>query len=99
MVKWIGYSIYKADNPADPKHLADYWIADHGTLIKFESAPKGEGVDVTYAPVCRPELDAGCRAWREVPLSFVLDTGASNMTVTSEAADWLSPRRSRAMGF
>jgi hypothetical protein len=42
MVKWIGYSVYKADNPRDPKHLADCWVADHGMLIHFESAPKGK---------------------------------------------------------
>ena len=47
MVKWIGYSVYKADNPADPKHLADYWVADKGELIKFESAPKGKADVIT----------------------------------------------------
>ena len=50
MVKWIGYSVYRADRPADPEHLADYWVADNGQLIKFESAPKGKA-DVIMSQV------------------------------------------------
>jgi hypothetical protein len=40
MAKWIGYSAYSADLPQDPNHLADYWVADHGTLVKFQWEPK-----------------------------------------------------------
>jgi gag-polyprotein putative aspartyl protease len=87
MVKWIGYSVYKADHPADPKHLADYWVADHGTLIKFESAPKGKAdVIMLKSDGQSLMLDVGLGG-RLLP--FVLDTGASNMTVTPEVADWL----------
>jgi hypothetical protein len=87
MVKWIGYSAYKADNPRDPKHLADYWVADHGTLIHFESAPKGKAdVIMLRSDGQSLMLDVGLGG-RLLP--FVLDTGASNMTVTPEVADWL----------
>ena len=87
MAKWIGYSVYKADNPADPKHLADYWVADHGMLIHFESAPKGKA-DVIMLKSDSQSLMLDVRLGGRL-LPFVLDTGASNMTVTPEVADWL----------
>jgi hypothetical protein len=89
MVKWIGYSIYKADNPVDPKHLADFWVADNGELIHFESAPRGgKAADVIMLKSDGQSLllDVGLGG-RLLP--FVLDTGASSMTVTPEVADWL----------
>ena len=87
MVKWIGYSVYKADNPADPKHLADYWVADKGELIKFESAPKGKADVITLkSDGTSLLLDAGLGGR---VFEFILDTGASSMTVTPDIADWL----------
>jgi clan AA aspartic protease (TIGR02281 family) len=88
MVKWIGYSVYKANKPADPKHLADYWVADHGTLIKFESAPKGKAdVIMLKSDGQSLLLDVGLGAQLgEKVHSFILDTGASSMTVTPGVA-------------
>jgi clan AA aspartic protease (TIGR02281 family) len=89
MVKWIGYSIYKADNPADPKHLADYWIADHGELIHFESAPLRGKADVVMLRSDGQSLllDVGLGAPPDEKVrTFILDTGASTMTVTSAMA-------------
>jgi hypothetical protein len=41
MRKWIGYSAYSAALPQDPAHLSDYWVANNGTLVKFEQEPRG----------------------------------------------------------
>jgi hypothetical protein len=41
MRKWIGYSAYSASRPEDPVHLADFWVANSGTLVKYELEPKG----------------------------------------------------------
>jgi hypothetical protein len=41
MRKWIGYSAYTARAPQDPGHLNNFWVANNGTLIKFEMEPKG----------------------------------------------------------
>lgn len=88
MVKWIGYSVYKADNPSDPKHLADYWVADNGELIHFESAPKGKAdVIMLKSDGQSLLLDVGLGAQLgEKVYTFILDTGASSMTVTADVA-------------
>jgi hypothetical protein len=41
MRRWIGYSAYSASRPEDPVHLADFWVANNGTLVKFEQEPRG----------------------------------------------------------
>ena len=41
MRKWIGYSAYSAALPQDPAHLSDFWVANNGTLAKFEQEPRG----------------------------------------------------------
>ena len=41
MQKWIGYSAYSACNPRDPGHLSNFWVANSGTLVKFEVEPRG----------------------------------------------------------
>ncbi len=41
MRKWIGYSAYSAASPTDPAHLANFWVANNGTLVKFETEPRG----------------------------------------------------------
>jgi hypothetical protein len=41
MRKWIGYSAYSAARPTDPAHLADFWVANNGTLVKYETEPRG----------------------------------------------------------
>jgi clan AA aspartic protease (TIGR02281 family) len=92
MSKWLGYSVYKATRPEDPQHLADFWVANNGELIKFEMAPKGEGQRAADSVTLRSDgqsllLDVGIGARTNWP--FVLDTGASEMTVTQSLADEL----------
>ena len=41
MRKWIGYSAYSAARAQDPTHLSDFWVANNGTLIKYEQEPRG----------------------------------------------------------
>jgi hypothetical protein len=41
MRKWIGYSAYSASRTADPTHLSDYWVANNGYLVLYETEPKG----------------------------------------------------------
>ena len=40
MRKWIGYSAYSARDPQDPGHLNNFWVANNGTLVKFETEPR-----------------------------------------------------------
>jgi clan AA aspartic protease (TIGR02281 family) len=84
MGKWIGYSVYSAKNPNDPEHLAHYWVADNGTLIHFESVPRGNAnVIMLRSDGQSLVLDVGLG---EMVREFILDTGASSMTVTADVA-------------
>ena len=86
MVKWIGYSTYRADKPEDPEHLANYWVADHGQLIKFEVGSKGKADVITLKSDGQSLLlDVGLGS-NDVVRAFILDTGATSMTVTSDMA-------------
>jgi clan AA aspartic protease (TIGR02281 family) len=84
MVKWIGYSAYKAHRPGEPDDSAIYWVADHGMLIRFEAALKGQSNVIRLrSDGMSLLLDVGLG---EMVRPFVLDTGASSMTVTADVA-------------
>jgi hypothetical protein len=99
MTKWKGYSAYSADDPTDPQHLINVWVADHGTLIRFTYVRKDQQASAEPhssadsielhsnddGPSLFIDVDLGLR----MTLAFQLDTGASDMTVTPTIADRL----------
>jgi clan AA aspartic protease (TIGR02281 family) len=91
MVKWIGYSTYRAHRPGEPLDASDSWVADHGELIHFESARKGKtDVVMLKSDGLGLLLDVGLGAPPNGTVHpFVLDTGATDLTVTSDVASQL----------
>jgi clan AA aspartic protease (TIGR02281 family) len=91
MRKWIGHSAYKAPSPNDPTHLNNYWVADNGTLIKFIWQPKDQRA-ADSVPLrsdddghsLSVEVGLGLRKY-----SLLLDTGATNTSITKDVADQL----------
>ena len=94
MYKWIGFDAYTASDPQDPQHAAHYWVADGtGKLIAFYSEPRiaptsaanADSVTLTTdGQSLHLEVGLGARTY-----SYMLDTGASDMTVTKSIADLL----------
>jgi clan AA aspartic protease (TIGR02281 family) len=89
MRPWIGYSVYSAKDPKDPEHLTNYWIADNGTLIKFHAAPRTAANRIDSVTLSTD--DGGASLHLDVGLgastySFLLDTGATDLTVTEKVA-------------
>jgi clan AA aspartic protease (TIGR02281 family) len=97
MSKWIGSDAYKAAVPEDPSHLSNFWVADGtGNLTRFEHAPKGQQASTpsTANADSVPLQSDGQSLHLEVGLgartyAYILDTGASDMTVTRSIADHL----------
>jgi clan AA aspartic protease (TIGR02281 family) len=97
MTKWIGRDAYKAAVPEDPSHLSNFWAADGtGNLTRFEHAPKGQQASTpsTANADSVPLQSDGQSLNLEVGLgartyTYMLDTGASDMTVTRSIADHL----------
>jgi clan AA aspartic protease (TIGR02281 family) len=94
MRKWIGYSVYSAVDSHDPTHLTNFWVADNGTLTKFmwdskrANAPSNSAAD----SVTLHTDDGGHSLTVDVLVgstyyTFLLDTGATDMSVTDEVAD------------
>ena len=88
MAKWINYSVYKAVDPGDPIHLSHFWVANNGTLIQFHAGPRGAPVADS---VTLQSDDGGASLHLDLGLgastySFLLDTGATDPTVTEQVA-------------
>jgi clan AA aspartic protease (TIGR02281 family) len=96
MRKWIGYSAYSAARPEDPQHLRDFWVANNGTLILFEMEPRQRpGANEPGDAVALHATNGGLTLLVDVGIgggaySFVLDTGATGMTVTKRLAALLA---------
>jgi len=95
MRKWIGYSAYSAAVATDPAHLSNFWVANNGVLIKFEMEPSGKQASrephSSADSVALRTGDDGKSLFIDADLgtsaySFVLDTGASDLTVTETVA-------------
>jgi clan AA aspartic protease (TIGR02281 family) len=98
MSKWVGFDGYRAAVAEDPSHLSWYWVADgKGNLIKYEQAPKGQqasapstgGADTVALTTDGQSLNLDVGLGGKYTYSFMLDTGASDMTVRESVAQLL----------